>query len=92
MRGLCRSDEHEMNIENADAATAVVCLEIGFVLWSDELTLRELIRLPPRPEACWLALPRASGMQCLHEPQGVQPAVTPYIWTLSSHRCHNQFS
>lgn len=44
---------------------AVVCLEIDFVLWSDKLTLREHIQVSLRPEACWLALPRASGLWCL---------------------------
>lgn len=43
----------------------VVGLEIDFVLWSDELTLREHIEVSLRPEACWLALPRASGLWCL---------------------------
>lgn len=40
----------------------VVCLEIDFVLWSDKLTLREHIQVSLRPEACWLTLPRASGL------------------------------
>lgn len=64
----------------------VICLEIGFVLWSDTLTAHSDF-----PEARgWLA-GLAQSIQAM-EPQGVELAVTPHIRTLPSHRCHSQFS